>query len=62
MPRKRRVVVVGLDGGSWNLINYMPEIYFPSIKRLMSHSVFSTLISTIPPITPVSWTSMVTGL
>jgi len=60
---KRRVFILGLDGGSWNLLDRMFAAgIMPNLERLCDAGVRATLKSTIPPITPVAWTSLITGV
>ncbi len=59
---KRRVFILGLDGGSWNLFDRMFDAgLMPNLQRLCREGVRATLESTLPPITPVAWTSLMTG-
>jgi predicted AlkP superfamily phosphohydrolase/phosphomutase len=58
-----KVIVVGLDGASFKVID--PLIAggeLPNTNRLMNEGTRSVLTSTIPDITPPSWTSMTTGV
>ncbi len=58
-----RVAVVGLDGASWNLIfKLIDSGAMPFLSGSMSNSLAATLKSTIPPYTPVAWTSIFTGV
>ncbi len=60
---KRKVFLLGLDGGSWNLLDRMFAAgVMPNLKRLCREGVRATLESTLPPITPVAWTSLMTGV
>jgi predicted AlkP superfamily phosphohydrolase/phosphomutase len=59
----RRVIVVGLDGLD-------PALYrraaargkVPNLERLEREGTFHTLLSTCPPISPVAWSSFMTGV
>jgi predicted AlkP superfamily phosphohydrolase/phosphomutase len=58
----KKVFVIGLDGVSFDLI--MPWIdngELPTFKRLLEHSAYGGLKSTIPPNSAPAWTSSVTG-
>lgn len=58
----RRVIVIGLDGATWDLLK--PQVNkgkLNTIKTLMNQGVWANLISTIPPITGPAWTSFSTG-
>jgi predicted AlkP superfamily phosphohydrolase/phosphomutase len=59
----RRVVVVGLDGASLELLGpWMEEGLLPNLARLMGKGVSGGLESVIPPLTPPAWTTAVTGV
>ncbi len=56
-----RIFVIGIDGGSWNIINeYKSDL--TSISRLRSHGIEMKLRSTVPPVTCPAWKSFTTGL
>jgi predicted AlkP superfamily phosphohydrolase/phosphomutase len=58
----RKVMVIGLDGGSWTILHpLMEEGLMPTLKRLVDEGVSGPLQSVVPPITPVAWTSFMTG-
>lgn len=59
--RAQRVVVFGLDAVSWDVVDRV-EAAMPTLARLRREGAVGTLLSTLPPITPVAWTSMVTGV
>lgn len=55
--------LLGLDGATFTLLRpWAEEGHLPTIARLMKEGAHGPLISTIPPVTPVAWTSMVTGV
>ncbi len=59
---KRRVMLIGLDGGTWELLGpWIKEGLLPNLARLTEMGASGVLRSTIPPITPVAWNSLVTG-
>lgn len=61
--RRRRVFLLGLDGATFTLLRpWAEEGRLPTIARLMAEGAHGPLISTVPPVTPVAWTSMVTGV
>lgn len=46
----RKLVVIGLDGGSFSVIDpLIEEGRLPNIKKLMKEGVKGELLSTIPP-------------
>lgn len=57
-----RVVVVGLDGATWDLIKlWVDEGELLTFKKLVENGVYGNLESTLPPVTGPAWTSFVTG-
>ena len=59
---ERRVLVVGLDGGTWNVLDpLMEKGLMPNLRALVSGGVKGLLESTMPPITPVAWSTFQTG-
>lgn len=57
-----RVLVVGLDGATWNLLRpWMKEGHLPTFRRLMDEGAYGVLESTIPPVSIPAWNSLVTG-
>ena len=59
---KLNLIVVGLDGMTFDVINPLIEMgHLPNIARLMGEGAHSTLLSTVPSITPVAWSSFITG-
>ena len=62
MPTRNRVLVIGLDGGTWDLMEpWMAEGGLPNLKRLRDGGVSGRLASTIHPVTTPAWTSFLTG-
>ncbi len=60
---RRRVMIVGFDGATLDLIRPWAEAgLLPTFKRLMDESAWGELQSTIPPVTPAAWNTMATGL
>lgn len=57
----RRVVLFGLDAVSWDVVDRVAAA-MPTLTRLRREGHAGVLRSTLPPITPVAWTSMVTGM
>src|SRR5262245_25748358 len=57
-----RVVLIGLDGASWNLLAPMVESgELPNFKALMDRGVSADLASVEPYLSPPVWTSIATG-
>lgn len=57
----KRVVIFGLDAVSWDVVDRLGSA-MPTLSRLRREGHAGVLRSTLPPITPVAWTSMVTGV
>ncbi|HVC98248.1 MAG TPA: alkaline phosphatase family protein [Pirellulales bacterium] len=61
-PTVPRVLVVGLDGATYDLLVPWAESgLMPNLARLMAGSSLSVVNSTQPCITPVAWTTFQTG-
>jgi predicted AlkP superfamily phosphohydrolase/phosphomutase len=57
-----RIVIVGLDGMDPVLVNkYMAEKKLPHLARLAEEGSYHELETTIPSISPVAWSSFMTG-
>ena len=57
----RKFVCIGLDCADPNLVFKEFLGFLPNISKLMKKGSFSSLESTIPPITVPAWMSMLTG-
>lgn len=59
---KTRVLVIGLDGATFDLIRPWAEGgKLPNLAKIMKNGVSAVLRSTIPPVTAPAWTSFITG-
>jgi len=59
---EHRIVVIGLDGATWDIIKPMIEKgKLPNIANIMKNGVHGDLESTIHPITPQAWSGFMTG-
>jgi len=57
-----RVVVIGIDGGTLDLVRPWARAgQLPALAALLGDGGAGTLLSTQPPLTPVAWSSMLTG-
>lgn len=57
-----RVLVVGIDGGTLDLIRpWAEQGYLPHLARLMDEGAWGPLESTIPPVTSPAWPTFATG-
>ncbi|MFH1314196.1 MAG: alkaline phosphatase family protein [Candidatus Eisenbacteria bacterium] len=58
----RRVCVIGLDGGTWDLLHPLVDRgIMPNLGRLMSGGVCGPLTTCFPPSTGPAWVSIATG-
>ena len=54
--------VIGIDGGSWNVVDPMLESgELPNLQRLINRGGSAELDTVEPIISPVVWTSIATG-
>jgi len=61
-PSPSKVVIIGLDGGTFDLIEpWVGEGLLPTFRRLMTQGAWGRLRSTMPPITAPAWSSFATG-
>jgi predicted AlkP superfamily phosphohydrolase/phosphomutase len=57
-----KVVVIGLDGAPFGLIQrWTEEGILPNLKKLIGGGAFGPLMSSYLPETPIAWNSIVTG-
>jgi len=62
MNNKPKVFILGIDGGTYDLIDpWVEKGYLPNFKRMREKGTKTPLITTIPPLTPSAWTSFMTG-
>ena len=62
MTSTSKVLVLGLDGATWDLL--MPlarEGFLPNLSRLIASGTYGELESSTPPITAPAWASFATG-
>jgi len=58
----KRVLVIGLDGASWNLLTpWIKEKKLPTLEKLMKNGIYGKLESVIPALSAPAWTSLATG-
>lgn len=61
-PASARVLLIGIDGGSWNVIDPMiARGELPNLAALMQRGVHAELETVEPLISPAVWTSIATG-
>ncbi|WP_428564491.1 MAG: alkaline phosphatase family protein [Solidesulfovibrio sp. DCME] len=57
-----RIVVVGWDGATFDIIKPLVAAgRMPVLARFLAEGAHGPLCSTVPPVTPVAWTSFATG-
>ena len=60
--RKAPTIVIGLDGATFSILDPLMEAgHMPFLQQLTTEGVRAELASTIPPITPPAWTTIMTG-
>jgi Flp pilus assembly protein TadD len=59
---ERRVIVVGLDAADWQLLDgYRADGTMPNLARLVQEGRSGILRTIQPPLSPLIWTTMMTG-
>jgi predicted AlkP superfamily phosphohydrolase/phosphomutase len=62
MLNNRKILIIGIDGGTWTVLKPAMELgYMPFLKRLCDNGASGILESTIPAITPAAWGTFLTG-
>ena len=62
-PSPRRVIVVGLDAADWQLLDaYRADGTMPNLARLVSEGRSGVLRAFKPQLSPLLWTTMMTGV
>src|SRR5204863_2285600 len=57
------VIFVGLDGGDWQLLDeYMAHGSMPNLTRLVQEGASVEVTTEHPPLSPIIWTTMMTGV
>ena len=60
---KRKILVIGLDGATWDLIEPFVRLgELPRFREWMEKGCWGNLKSTVPALTPPGWTSAFTGV
>lgn len=58
-----KVFLLGLDGATWKVLDrFMAEGLMPNLDEITRRGTRGVLNSTIPYLTPVAWSSMLTGV
>jgi Tfp pilus assembly protein PilF/arylsulfatase A-like enzyme len=62
-PSTARLLVVGLDGADWAILDPLLEQgRLPNLRRLIDQGVRAKLLTISPMLSPVIWTSIATGV
>ena len=57
-----RVLIIGLDGASWTLLDPLIKSGdLPNLRKLIESGASGVLMSTTPPVTASAWSSLYTG-
>ncbi len=63
MRFKKKIVIIGLDGGAWYILDkFIRAGDIPNLDKIVAEGGRSPLLSTYPPITAPAWTTMRTGV
>jgi len=58
----RRVLIIGLDGVTWDLIGpWVDDGELPNLRALVDRGVSGPLTTTVPPVSASAWASFATG-
>jgi predicted AlkP superfamily phosphohydrolase/phosphomutase len=61
--KRRRILVIGADGADPSIVRRLMEAgQLPNLARLRARGVYAPLMTTFPPVSPVAWTSFLTGV
>jgi predicted AlkP superfamily phosphohydrolase/phosphomutase len=61
--KKKRVVVLGLDGVPFSLLNrFIDEGLMPNLAKLRENGTLSSLTASIPEVSSTSWSTFMTGV
>src|SRR3954468_20650353 len=61
--QKHKVLFVGLDGADWQLLDrYTADGTMPNLAKLVARGERSNLLTQQPPLSPLVWTTMMTGV
>jgi Flp pilus assembly protein TadD len=59
----KRVIFIGLDGADWSLLDqYASRGVMPTLAKLVAEGSSGTVKTISPPLSPLIWTTMMTGV
>jgi Flp pilus assembly protein TadD/predicted AlkP superfamily pyrophosphatase or phosphodiesterase len=62
-PTNRPVIFIGLDAADWQLLDdYIAQGSMPNLARLVKEGTSGVLDTIRPPLSPLVWTTMMTGV
>lgn len=62
MSNRKRVLIIGIDGATFNIINPLIEAgKLPTFEKIIKQGTHGVLNSTLPPASATGWTSLITG-
>ena len=62
MTERPKVLVIGLDGATWDVLKpWMEDGTLPNLRAIRDRGAHGDLESTLPPLTPPAWSTFLTG-
>ncbi|HEY0737242.1 MAG TPA: alkaline phosphatase family protein [Herpetosiphonaceae bacterium] len=62
METNNRVLIIGLDGATWDVLDpWIKDGTLPNLGRLRAQGSWGPLHSSVPPITAAAWSTFMTG-
>lgn len=62
-PAEKRVIFIGLDGADWRLLDrFTTDGTMPQLAVILGRAERRVLLTQHPPLSPLVWTSMMTGV
>jgi predicted AlkP superfamily phosphohydrolase/phosphomutase len=62
MQGQQKVLIIGLDGATWTVLNpWIEDGSLPNLARLRTSGCWGELFSTIPPLTAPAWSTFLSG-
>jgi hypothetical protein len=62
-PIRRKVLLIGWDAADWKVIHPLMDAgKMPALKHLVETGASGNLASLDPPMSPIMWTSIATGM
>ena len=60
---EKRVIFIGLDGADWRLLDrFVADGTMPRLGAILQHAERRVLLTQHPPLSPLVWTTMMTGV